>query len=208
MKKFLLLSVAATLICSMSFAKIFRVGYTGPQIAGVDYATSLAAHDAAAAGDTLMFYPGNFSMGNATKRLVYLGYGYYLSGAGSNPNLQKISGSCSLDLSLIATASGSIFEGIDNLAVRSYYQENVNDVVIRRCIASLGVFNSPGTVCNNWQISQCGSVYFSGGWYGGKATNFRIDNSIIVGLNFGGNSDHTGQFNNCCFVQGLGIDLI
>ena len=37
MKKFLLFSVAATLICSLSFATIRRVGFFGPAVSGVDY---------------------------------------------------------------------------------------------------------------------------------------------------------------------------
>ncbi len=99
MKKLFLLYLAATLISSLSFANMLRVGYKGPSISGVDYADLQSAHNAANIGDTLMFYPGsyNMQMGQTTKRLVYLGYGYFLSGEGSNPDLQTITGDCVID---------------------------------------------------------------------------------------------------------------
>lgn len=207
MKKLFFLWVAATFINSLSFATIRRVGYKGPTISGVDYSDMQLAHDASSVGDTLMFYPGSYNMGLATKRLVYLGFGYFLSGAGSNPNLQSITGDLTLDLYLTADASGSVFEGIHSLSVRSYFGNNVNDVIIKRCNANLGVFNSEGTTCNNWKISQCSDISFSGAWEGGKATNFRVDNSVISSLNLGGNTEHTGLFNNCHFLGGLAVNL-
>jgi hypothetical protein len=211
MKKLFFFSLAGILISSFSFAKIFRVGYKGPKITGVDYATLQTAHDAAVVGDTLMFYPGNYSMSisqPATKRLVYLGFGYNLSGAGSNPNLQTITGDCIIDTWLNTTASGSIFEGIHSLAVRSNFGQNVDNIVIKRCGgANIGLFNTTGTVCNNWQISQCLSAGFAGAWDGGKATNFRYDNCIITGFNAGSSSEHTGLFNNCIFIPFSFFDI-
>jgi hypothetical protein len=202
MKKFFLLFFFA-FITHFCYAKIFRIGYNGPQITGVDFADLQSAHDAAVVGDTLMFYPGNYSISisqPATKRLVYLGFGYNLSGEGSNSNLQIITGDCNIDTWLNETASGSVFEGFQSLAVRSNFGQNVNDVKIKRCgSASIGVFNTTGTVCNNWQISQCLSAGFAGAWNGGKATNFRYDNCLISGFSTGGSSEHTGQFNNCNF---------
>ena len=59
MKKFFILSVAATLICSLSFATIRRVGYFGPGVSGVDYASFAEAHTAASVGDTIMMMPGS-----------------------------------------------------------------------------------------------------------------------------------------------------
>jgi len=86
MKKFFLLSVAATLISSLSFATIRRVGYFGPAVAGVDYPNFQAAHDASIAGDTIMMHPGSkFGTADMTKKLVVIGPGYFL---GQNANLQ------------------------------------------------------------------------------------------------------------------------
>ncbi len=86
--------------------------------------------------------------------------------------------------------------------------QNVDDIVIRRCGGtSIGVFNSAGTTCNNWQISQCANADFTGAWTGGKATNFRYDNCNIVGFFTGGISEHTGLFNHCIFV-GIGLPLL
>jgi hypothetical protein len=207
MKKLFFFSLAGILISSFSFAKIFRVGYNGPKIPGVDFADLQSAHDAAAVGDTLMFYPGGYSMNRADKRLVYLGFGYYLSGVGSNQNLQHITGDLNITLYLNNSASGSIFEGIDNLNVASYFEENVNNITVRRCRqASINVFNSTGTTCDNWRISQCASLAFSGSWSGGKATNLRVDNCVLTGFNTGGSTGHTGLFNNCIFTP-INVDI-
>ncbi len=114
MKKFLLLSVAATLISSLSFATIRRVGFFGPAVAGVDYATFQLAHDASSAGDTIMMQPGSsFGYpGTMTQKLVVIGPGYFLN---QNANLQantlgmdSVNGS--LDIAN-ATANGSSFIG-------------------------------------------------------------------------------------------------
>ena len=196
------LFIAALLISNISFAKIFRLGFTGPQVTGIDFTNGQSAHDAASAGDTLLFFPGSFSIGNASKKLVYIGFGYYTTGTDGNPNLNLINGGSnanSVSVTLYAGASGSIFEGIDGLNAISYYGENVNDITIRRCTGSAGVFNTTGTTCNNWQILQCFNMSISRNWLGGVTTNLRVENSMINGVNLDGSTLHSGQFNNCYF---------
>jgi hypothetical protein len=205
MKKLFFLFLATTFISSLSFATILRVGYKGPIISGVDYANLQSAYDAATIGDTLMFYPGSYNMGQSDKRLVFLGYGYFLSGTGSNANLQNITGDLNISLQMNAPSSGSIFEGIQTLSVTTYFGESVNDVTIRRCGGSFGIFSSPGTTCNNWKIIQCTNAYISPSWSGGKATNFQVHNSIIKGYGLSG-SEHIGIFNNCYF-ESIGVNI-
>jgi hypothetical protein len=207
--KIFTLFIAALLMINVSFGKIFRVGFTGPQLQGVDFTDAQAAHDAASADDTLLFFPGKYNVGTATKKLVYIGYGYYTSGIDGNPNLQLINapvGTNSLNVALYAGASGSIFEGIEQLNAYSYYKENVNDITIRRCTGDAGVYNTDGSICNNWKIMQCDNMYISRNWIGGVATNLRVENSRITSVNLDGTTLHTGQFNNCYF-DGINVDV-
>jgi hypothetical protein len=80
MKKFFLLSVAATLICSISFAKIWRVNNNAGVIA--DFTTAQQANDAASVlpGDTIHLEPSPASYGelNANKRLTWISIGAFL----------------------------------------------------------------------------------------------------------------------------------
>ena len=203
--KIFTLFIAALIISNVSFAKIFRLGYTGPQITGTDFTDAKSAHDAASAGDTLLLFPGNYSISPATKKLVYLGYGYYTSGTDGNLNLQMLTGTCSLSLDLYAEASGSTFEGIDNLVAYPSYNQNVNDITIRRCKGSVGVFGGEGTTCNNWKVLQCFEMAIVRQNLGGNTTNLRVENSHISTMYFDGSILHTGQFKNCVFAVGSNL---
>ncbi len=74
--KFCTLLVAALFISSISFGKIFRVGYNGLALTGVDYADLQSAQDAANAGDTIQIYTSIATNGTINKQLVIIGYGY------------------------------------------------------------------------------------------------------------------------------------
>ena len=196
--KIFTLFIAALLISNVSFAKIFRVGYTGPQITETDFTNAQEAHDAASAGDTLLFFPGSYNINTATKKLVYLGYGYYTSGTDGNANLQLLTGACGLVVYLNQGASGSTFEGIESLQAIANYQENgVNDITIRRCKGTAYVFSSAGNTSNNWQILQCTDMIIQPNWQGGNTTNLRVENSHITQISFAGSALNTGQFINC-----------
>ena len=77
MKKLFFLPVAATLICSISFAKIWRVN-SSPNVQA-DFVYAQAAHDGASAGDTLYFEHSPVSYGNLvmTKKLTLIGVGAF-----------------------------------------------------------------------------------------------------------------------------------
>ena len=81
MKKFFLLSVAATLTCSISFAKVWRVNNNGGVAA--NFTTAQAANDNASvlAGDTIHIEPSITSYGSLTcsKRLTWISTGAFLS---------------------------------------------------------------------------------------------------------------------------------
>ncbi len=199
--KIFTLFIAALLISNVSFAKIFRLGYTGPQITGVDYTNAQTAHDAASAGDTLLLFPGSYNINTATKKLVYLGFGYYTSSTDANPNLQLLTGNCRLAIYLNVGASGSTFEGIEGLSAYPISGQSINDITIRRSKGTAAVFSSAGTTCNNWQISQCTEMYISRNVLGGNTINLRVENSHISQVYLDGSNLHTGRFNNCVFTN-------
>ncbi|MFT4017487.1 MAG: hypothetical protein QM668_11035 [Agriterribacter sp.] len=179
-----LLSICFFFMVSVSNAKIFRVGYTGPQVAGTDYTDFQSAHDEAATGDTLLFYPGTNYTGSASKQLVYMGYGYFLSGSDANTGLQLINGALLLNISLLVGSDGSHFEGIGDGNGGGYLLLStfgaVNDINIRRCWGAT-VYSYSNEDCTDWQITQSYNVYFyprTGGGTG-RFVNLRIENCHI-----------------------------
>jgi hypothetical protein len=191
-KKFSTLIIAILLISNISFANIFRVGYSGPQVAGVDFTAVTSAVTAAATNDTIQIYPGinisNGSIYGLNKKLVFIGAGYFLN---NNPNLQIATDSALLQLNMDTGASGSIFEG---LAIAPEFPAGfvlsggiiVQNLLFKRCkiIPSpyqnnpLGFsLNSAGDSLKNITFSQCYfsniSIIFSG-----------TDNTKIAGIDF------------------------
>lgn len=185
---------------SVSHAKIFRIGYTGPQVTGTDYTDFQTAHDAASDGDTLLFYPETNYTGNASKKLVYMGYGYFLSGAGANTGLQLITGPSALTITLDAGSSGSHFEGLgEDGYLTLVAATGINDIVIRRCHGP-NIYSSTSADCSNWQIIQSYEIYFQAMSYGGtgRFLNLRIENSYIAYLDLQNlNTGSNGQVSNC-----------
>lgn len=199
------------LLCfvSVANAKIFRVGYTGPQVTGTDYADFQSAHDAAVAGDTLLFYPGTNYTGNASKRLVYMGYGYFVSGTDANAGLQLISGTLRLLIHLLGGSEESHFEGIgdNNGSLQLYIDIPINDITVRRC-NGVYVHSSISGDCSNWQIIQSYNVaiYPAGGGGTMRLLNLRVENCHISYFNLSNlPAGSSGQVSNC--VINSGVDL-
>ncbi|MFT3747317.1 MAG: hypothetical protein QM768_03335 [Agriterribacter sp.] len=207
-KLYTLLSICFLCLSSVTYAKILRVGYTGPQVTGTDYADFQTAHDAAATGDTLLFYPGTNYTGNASKRLIYMGYGYFLSGSDANTGLQLITGTLQLNISLNSGSSGSHFEGLgEGGQFFLNVSEEVNDVVVRRCY-NLYLYSTTSSDCSNWQIIQSYSaqVYPAANGGTGRFLNLRVENChisyfILQNLTPGSN----GQVSNCVIVGGVDL---
>jgi len=197
---------------SVGNAKIFRVGYTGPQVTGTDYADFQTAHDEAATGDTLLFYPGNNYTGTASKSLVYMGYGYFLSGTEGNTGLQLITGTLYLQITLTAGSDGSHFEGIgDNTGQTGQlyliFSNGINNIVIRRCNYVL-VYGSTSEDCTDWQIIQSYNIDFIPYANGntGKFLNLRVENCHLTRLDFTNlTAGSNGQVSNCVIVGGVNL---
>ena len=152
MKKFLLLSVAATLTCSLSFAKIWRVNNNIGITA--NFTTLQAAHDGAATGDTLYLESSPTSYGalTSTKKLAIIGTGYFLD---VNPGLQAFALPSKVDgITLNAGSEGTSIEGL-SLNGSAVSINGVNDIVIRR--NHFASFN--GTI-PDWGV---GIVYINSG---------------------------------------------
>jgi len=222
MKKFFLLGVAATLISSLSFATIRRVGYFGPAVAGVDYPNFQAAHDASTAGDTIMMHPGSkFGTVTMSKKLVVIGPGYFLS---QNAALQANTTSMDSTTGKIdinnANASGSSFlactfpyDAVDISGI------NVSNLSFINCW-----FNGIASGNNYWGINFSENInnflfqkcVFKAGAIAPKnatavATNISFINSIFYStfnsstnyiFFFNSNLPHSGLIQNCVFNQG------
>lgn len=197
----LIIFTALILTTQHVYGFIRRVGYWGTPLANVDYSDLQSAHDAAAAGDTLLIFPGSWNA-NYSKKLVTIGYGYFTDtsalGTGANPGLQNIKGSLSISVSLFAAAENSVFEGLDGASIYPYYNELVNNITIRRC---KGLFYFNDKASNNWQILQCYIEQLRFYWGGGGPTNLTVNNCYVDGiyLSSGSAGIMTGQFNNCIF---------
>lgn len=185
-----------------SYATIRRVGYFGTATA-IDYTDFQTAHDAANAGDTIYLYPGNWS-GVLSKRLTLMGFGYFLSGDGSNAGQQAITTPASLAVSLAQGSDNAVFDGIGGLQIDAGGMGGATStgIILKHCRVATGYFHY-GPIAN-WQIIQCYMdnllLYLPGN---GQANNLKISNCIFSGSNIyipsGSGIGNTGQIVNCTF---------
>lgn len=164
-------------IITTATAKIWRVNNN----AGVpaNFTTAQAAHDGAAAGDTLHFEPSPTSYGNLTmtKKLVLIGVGDFLD---VNQNNQATNVTARLD-------NLTINAGADNstVMVTAFYVTitGVQGVILQRCNVisragyygyfSINLDNASNTVIRNCFLTA-GSLGING------STNVQIINNIIA----------------------------
>jgi hypothetical protein len=196
MRKILLLSSAAVLLCSSAFAKIWRINNTG---AAADFTTAQAAHDNGSVvnGDTLHFEPSGTNYGalTMTKRLVIIGNGYLLGTAASNNNENMQANTASSVLTSLILNTGSDNSLIMGMSITNVYIGNssfVSNIVIRRNYISVLNF----VLCSNCQAVQnyCGTI--DGYNYPSSATNYQINNNIISGTLYMGATDNGDIKNN------------
>lgn len=180
--KFSFLFIAALLISNISFAHIFRIGYPGPQLAGVDFIPSnaAAAVTAASTGDTLQIYPNATApnVASLNKQLVFIGMGYFLT---NNPGLQVETTPSVLSVTMAAGASGSIFEGLQiSGSVSSLGGTTLQNILFTRCYLTDYQFYTQvaGDSIKNITFSQC---YCSSSI---AINNESASNSTISGIDF------------------------
>lgn len=202
MKQLLPLALLAILcvFAEQSNATIRRVGYFGT-LTATDYTDFQSAHDAANAGDTIYLYPGSWSGALSTK-LIIMGYGYFLSGNGSNAGQQVVTSTTSLNIGLAPGSDNAVFDGVDNLQINA---NSMNDgtstgVIIKHCRLTYAYLFSCSIA--NWQITQC---YLDGAQVylppNSQTNNLKISNCIFSGsyLYSPDGTGSTGQLTNCSF---------
>ncbi len=210
MKKFFLLSVAATLISSLSFATIRRVGFFGPAVSGVDYNTLQIAHDASSAGDTIMMIPGSNSGVSITKQLVIIGPGYLLdpsdasfpgnTGLQANPNTTTANGIISFGSGSSNTqVLGCTFSGA------SFTNSGISGILIKRCRFTYSNNVTFLASANNITFQQClfeFQIRYQGST---NLTNLAFLNCLFTNtsyIEFNGIPSSSGLISNCIFSGG------
>ena len=195
----------AFIFCISNFhadAKILRLNfvssnyYTGTAITGVDFTTGptlMAAHY----GDTVQVYPGSATI-TVTKRLVWIGVGYFTSGNASNANLNVItSTNPSNTFTLQSGSSNSIFLGLPYLNVYIGPNVTIDGVIIKHCLIGPFALQTPaGSTATNWQVSKCFNVGFNNNFI-----NLRIENSQIGDYLSSFSASSTGAIRNCTQVD-------
>ena len=181
--RFLLLLVSALFLCNISFAKIFRVGYNGLALAGVDYTSVQLAQNAAAAGDTIQIY-GTTGNTTITKQLVIMGFGYNFD---ANLNLQAIGTNAPSNVFLYfdAGSDGCIVSGLSGtFVIRSLNGTPISNINFLRCNGSFSLANyiDYGAI-SNIKIISCVVQGLSRIYTGASAkpiVNLQMYNSILL----------------------------
>jgi hypothetical protein len=194
-------------LCSFSipsFSAIFRIGYAGAAVAGVDYAyTNIAgAMTAASAGDTIQLYQ-QFWSGSATitvtKPLKFIGFGHSLD---RNPGLQVVSNGDvnTITFTFNTGSSGSVVIG----AYCSSAFINTSNISILRskfsnyCWVSTGISNI-----------NIGSCFFTSGNSISENGNATVSNLHIFNCAIGTSPwlpNSNGIFsNNVCYNNALNL---
>ena len=202
MKLFTLLTSA--LLCSnLSFGKIFRVGYTGLPIAGVDYTPAQAqqAQDEASHGDTIQVYGSAGSM-TVNKQLVILGFGYNFD---INTNLQAIGTDepSQINLTLNTGSNGTIVSGVSGgfyVSASANETDGISDITFQRCRGSFYFANyiSYGAI-SNIKIISCVASDISAPYTFPNAkplSNLQVFNCILNGVTLYGTAT-TATIVNC-----------
>lgn len=165
MKKIILL-LTVIFTCSMSYAKIWRVNNNTGITA--DFTTAQAAHDAAAAGDTIHLEPSITTYGGVTttKKLVWLSIGDFLT-----PGLQYSSTPGKLDgLSVNIGSENSVFSCRFTLS-----SCDASNVTYSRCYSENYIIftsTSSNSIIINCYITSSINI-------NGTNTNIIISNNIV-----------------------------
>jgi hypothetical protein len=205
MKKFIFSFVFLAASASFVSAKVWRLNNNNASGVVADFNNITAAIAGAAAGDTIYVEGSATGYGsvNLQKKLVFIGPGYFLSGAGSNPGLQANPYSAQVyNFNIDSSASGSVFLGLD-MAIGSMNNtagNGADSITINRChITGFGINFTGGTlagsVAENWTITQC---YIDAGIAVQSMTlnNWNVSNNIINGVNMNNTANGMCIFRN------------
>ncbi|MES2777414.1 MAG: hypothetical protein V4722_24760 [Bacteroidota bacterium] len=215
-KKSGLLLLLIIMISGVSQANIRRVGFFAAPVAGVDYATFAAAYGAAAAGDTILVFPGAATLTQTfTKRLVVIGPGNWLnpnSTPKGNADMQAFAGETALSQVIFnAGSEGSIIMGfnggnyyvaVSNITIRRNREltvqvayPSINSITNLQCLENYRLnftsYAANGSTISNLNVSNNLMERFTtaaGNIYSGNISNnvWAYDGSLSAALNGGG----------------------
>ncbi|HRN72224.1 MAG TPA: hypothetical protein PLM81_03785 [Ginsengibacter sp.] len=196
---------------SNSFAKIFRVGYTGTPLAGVDYTFQDAVSNASA-GDTIQIYDGGGGVsGSVDKKLVILGFGFNLD---VHPGLQVLNSDqpSYASIYLKSGSDGTFISGITGIFSigENYSSGTLSNITIERCNATVQISDYiSGYAVKDIYINRC-VVSFSlthAPPYSQPVKNLQLNNCIINGEISLYDPGTTAFITNCVTLNGAGSYL-
>ena len=174
--------VFATLIaiCALgtAHAKVWRINNNAGISTNFTTLTAAVSNASVTNDDTLYVEgsPTSYDQLNLTKRLVIIGPGYLLSGAGANTGLQVNPNTATLgNITLDSLASGSTFVGV---TITAYIHSNVDNITFFRCSLNLQQFNFiPNSYAiSNLVIKQC-KAYIA-------INSFKVENPQVINCLF------------------------
>jgi hypothetical protein len=207
MKKIVSIALCACFVCMFINADALpkRVGFPGIAVSGTDYTNLQAAHNASSPGDTILIYPGNWSA-TFTQKLIVIGYGYFVKGDSANKDVQVINSQVNTSIVIYGTATGCVFEGLDNFSLTVYNNGiNVDSILVKRCRTTISLDEVSNLIFNNWKITQSYILSFQGIYHFGPRyayfKNLLIENCFVGA--FGDNLQNNGNLSNGTFNQNV-----
>jgi len=204
MKTKLFLTAILTIgLATFANARIFRMGYPGSPLTGVDYSDISALQAAATPGDTVQVY-GNIGGLTITKPLVFIGFGYNLD---THAGLQKNNSNApsSASLNFYPGSDGSKVEGLSGTfyvgnQTNSPVGAGVSNISFTRCNGTFKLFTLYSDV-SDVTFTSC-VLYNSGMNYSqGSSINIAAFNCIFGGASNGDfilyNPSSSAVFFNC-----------
>jgi hypothetical protein len=199
LKLVLIFCTASILMGNMAQARIWRVNNNAG--AATDFTTFDACINSASVvnGDTVHIESSANPYSNGTninKRLVFIGTGYFLSGATGNAGLQANTESAFFNTALRfdSLASGSRFLGLD-LRVDLWLDPRADNIRFERCRFSNISWNTQAATTSN----RAQNIVFNKCYFNGVSTvtqfyfdNLEVTNCIILGT-FSFNAGNIGS---------------
>lgn len=185
--------IAICMLLGTAHAKVWRVNNNVAVATNFTTIAAAVANTFVVNGDTLYVEGSATSYDpiTLTKRLVFIGNGYNLSGTGSNTGLQFNPNPATLtSVALDSLSSGSTFMGV---SITAFINSNVDNITFARCSLNLQQFNSiPNSYAiSNLVVKQC-KAYIS-------LNTFKVENPHVINCLFVSSQAQMGNVINGLF---------
>jgi len=199
--KLFLTAILSIGLATFANARIFRMGYPGAPLTGVDYSDFNTLQTDATAGDTVQVY-GDIGSCTITKPLVFIGFGYNLDAhAGLQKNNSNAPSTASLNF--YPGSNGSKVEGVSGTftvgnQANSPVGASVGNISFTRCDGNFSLYTYYGNV-SDVTISSCDIRSGSGMGHSDRFNmiNLAVFNSILSGYFRMYNVGSSAAFFNC-----------